>query len=421
MNKLRIIIFSFFIAGMFTVPLVSADTVSFPTFSYEGEELQKVRQWEKTWNNKKITAENVDQVKDFVQEGVYTAIKDPGIFNAKEIWFEIVPYKPYTLSKGVIEATQKYSSASKLDDKEMLIGYGKVAGIPFPQPKTGIEMAWNFDSNTRGDSHQEKQFGTIVDCKTGFERTSEQERYELFWIGRYDAPPVPIIEKEKNPRGIARSFFQRMLQPADFIDTTILEIKYIDPHRGEDLWVYTSMFRRIRRYANNQRTDSIDGTDMIYDDQDGWYTHLIHNTYEYKGRADLLVPRHQDSAKLEKAKGQGYWNGFQRERANHWVVEVKNKDKNYVYSKQIWYLDPETWQMNSKVMYNRQGQLWKMYEFGYNEYPSYGGQTTTVFNSEHIVDFLRYHGSTSLRNVLSVGTDIPLTQFRTKALKEKSY
>jgi hypothetical protein len=212
-----------------------------------------------------------------------------------------------------------------------------------------------------------------------------------------------------------------MAAPADFIDTTILEIKYLEPHRGEDLWVYTAMFRRIRRYANNQRTDSIDGTDMIYDDQDGWYTHLIHNTYDYKGRADLLVARHQDSKKLEKAKGQGYWNGFQRERVNNWVVEVKSKDKNYIYSRQIWYLDPESWQMNFKVMYNRQGQLWKMYEMAYDELPSYGGQTTPIFTSEHIVDFLRRHGSTSVRNVQSIGIDIPLTQFQTKALKEKSY
>ncbi len=394
---------------------------SFPVPSYEGEDLQKVRLWEKTWNNKKITAENVDQVKDFVHEGVYKAIKDPGIFRAKDIWFEVVPYRPYTLSKGFIEATQKNSVSSRLDDKDMLVGYGTSSGIPFPQPKTGIEMAWNFDSNTRGDSHHEIQFGTVVDCKSGFERTSEQHRWELFWIGRYDVPPVPVIEKEKNPRGIARSFFQRMAAPADFIDTTILEIKYIEPKRGEDLWVYTAMFRRIRRYANNQRTDSIDGTDMIYDDQDGWYTHLIHNTYDYKGRADLLVARHQDPEKLEKAEGQGYWNGIQRERANHWVLEVKNKDKNYIYSRQLWYLDPETWQMNFKVMYNRQGQLWKMYELFYDEFPSYGGQTTPIFNSEHIIDFLRNHGSTSIRNIQSVGKDIPLTQFQTQALNVKSY
>jgi len=416
MNKTVMVVLSI----LFSVQCFASE-VSFPVPAYDAEELQKVRLWEKTWSNKKITADNVDQVKDFVHEGVYTAIKEPGIFGAKEIWFETVPYRPYKISKGVIESTKKYAPTSKLDEKGMRVGYGEVAGIPFPHPKTGLEMAWNFDSNTRGDSHTEIQRGTVVDCRTGFERTSKNKRWELFWVGRYDVPPLPAIEKKNNPRGIARSFFQRLAAPADFIDTTILEIKYVDPHRSEDLWVYTAMFRRIRRYANNQRTDSIDGTDMIYDDQDGWYTHLHHNTYDYKGRADLLVARHQDSDNLEKAEGQGYWNGFQRERVNNWVVEVKSKDKNYIYGKQLWYLDPETWQMNFKVMYNRQGQLWKMYEFGYNEHPSYGGEMTPIFNTEHIIDFLRRHGSTSLRGIQEVGVDIPLTQFRTKSLKEKSY
>jgi len=398
-----------------------AEEISFPTVSYEGEELAAVKLWEKSWSGKKITAENVDQVKDFLHEGAYNAVKNPEIFGADAIWFEVVPYRPYTLSKGIIEATKKYAPNSKLDEKGGLVGYGDVAGIPFPQPKTGIEMAWNFDGNTRGDSHTEVQFGAVVDCKTRFERETEQHRWELYWIGRCDVPPTPAFSKEVNPRGIARSFFQRHTAPADFVDTTMLEIKYKDPHRMEDLWVYTAMFRRIRRYANNQRTDSIDGTDMIYDDQDGWYTSVLHNTYEFKGREDLLVVRHQDAAKVERIKGQGYWSGLQRERANLWVVEVKNNDKNYIYGKQIWYLDPEDWHMDFKVMYNRQGQMWKMYEFGFDEFPSYGGQTTPIFNTEHIVDFLRNHGSASKRGIKEVGLEIPTTLFRTKSLKQKSY
>jgi hypothetical protein len=160
---------------------------------------------------------------------------------------------------------------------------------------------------------------------------------------------------------------------------------------------------------------------MVYDDHDGWYTHLIHNTYTYLGRADLLVGRHQNQKTLQRVKGQGFWNGVNRERANHWVVEVKNKDKGYIYSKQTWYLDPETWQMNFKVMYNRQGELWKLFEMFYNEQPSYGGQKTAFFNSEHIVDFIRRHGSPNHRDVKTIGLDIPLTLYRTKSLKEKSY
>jgi hypothetical protein len=303
----------------------------------------------------------------------------------------------------------------------MLAGYGEVAGTPFPQPKTGLEIAWNFDGNTRGDSVHEILAGEVIDCRSRKERKTEQHRWDMYWIGRCDVPPVPKIPDEKNRKGLARSFFQRHAQPADFVDTTMLEVKYIDFKRPEDLWVYTAMFRRIRRYATSQRTDTIDGTDMVYDDHDGWYTHIIHNTYSYKGRADLLYPRHHDNSKQQRITGQGFWSGVQRERINHWVVEVKNKDKDYIYSKQIWYLDPETWQMNFKVMYNRQGQLWKLFEQLYNEYPSYGGEKTAFFSGDHIVYFIRRHGSADRRIVKEIGIDVPLTLYRTKSLKERSY
>ncbi len=398
-----------------------AGEVTFPTPCYQGAELEKIRAWEKSWVGKKITSENVDTVKEYLHDGIYKAIKDPVLFGAQTVWFEIVPYRQYNPTNGMIQATLKYALSSKLDERKNLVGYGDVAGIPFPQPESGVQMAWNFDANTKGDSHHLLHRGTVVDCRTKHERDAGHLRWEMRWMGRYDVPPVPKIPEEKNPRGIVLSFFQRHIAPPDFVDTTMLELKYKDLDRETDLWVYTAMFRRIRRYATSQRTDTIDGTDMIYDDQDGWYTHPGHNTYTFKGRKELLVARHQDPENLEKIKGQGFWSGIQRERVNHFVVEAVNKNKDYIYSKQIWYLDPETWQMNFKVMYNRQGELWKMYEMFYNEYPSYGGQKTAIFNGEHIFDFIRRHGSPGNREIKGIGIDIPLTKFQVKSLKQRSY
>jgi hypothetical protein len=321
----------------------------------------------------------------------------------------------------MIAATKKYAPASKLNNDDMLAGYGNVAGIPFPQPKTGLEMAWNFDGNSKGDSHQEKNHGDVVNCQQKNERNAGMLRWELYWIGRVDSEPLPRFPEKENERGIARSWFQRHTAPVDFVDTTILELKYLDHTKQEDLWVYTVMFRRIRRYTASQRTDSIDGTDMIYDDQDGWYTHVTRNTYDSKGRADLLVARHQDASQLQRVKGQAFWNGVQRERVNHWVVEVKSKDPGYLYSKQIWYLDPETWQMNFKVMYNRKGELWKMYELFYDEYPNASGGKTSLFSAEHSLDLIRHHGSPNVREMKDVGAYIRPDYFQTKSLKEKSY
>ncbi len=398
-----------------------AGEVNFPTPSYEAEELQKVRAWEKTWAGKKVSTENIDQVKEFLHEAVVNTIKNPGGFGAESLWFTVVPYRPYAISSGMTAATKKFAPSSKLDSDDMLAGYGDVAGIPFPQPKTGIEMAWNFAGNTKGDSHREKNTGDVVNCQQKTERHAGLLRWELYWIGRVDSEPLPRIPAQENPRGIARSWFQRHTAPVDFVDSTMLELQYLDHTKQEDLWVYTQMFRRIRRYTASQRTDSIDGTDMIFDDQDGWYTHLIHNTYDFKGRADILVARHQDAGQLQRVKGQAFWNGMQRERANHWVVEVKSKQPGYVYSKQIWYLDPDNWQMNFKVMYNRKGELWKLYELFYDEHPTACGQKTSVFTAEHSLDLIRHHGSPNIRETTDVGAYIRPDYFQTQSLKEKSY
>ena len=80
--------------------LCGAGEISYPTFSYNDQELAKVREWEKTWVGKKVTTETIDQVKDFLSEPVYKAMKDPKVVGIDSLWFEVVPYRPYTVSKG---------------------------------------------------------------------------------------------------------------------------------------------------------------------------------------------------------------------------------------------------------------------------------------------------------------------------------
>ena len=144
----------------FSFPMLcQAGEVTYPTFSYNDQELAKVREWEKTWVGKKVTTETIDQVKDFLSEPVYKAMKNPKTMGVDSLWFEVVPYRPYTVSKGMIEATKKYAPDSKIINQDQLDKFGDVAGIPFPQPKDGTEMAWNMDGNTRGDTHHLHESG----------------------------------------------------------------------------------------------------------------------------------------------------------------------------------------------------------------------------------------------------------------------
>jgi hypothetical protein len=359
---------------------------------------------------------------------VYTIMKNPKGFGADEVWFEVVPYRPYKVSKGLIESTLKYAPQAKFDENMALANYGNVAGIPFPQPDltdavlAGTQMAWNFDGFTHGDSHH--LYGrpmTIVDCRTGLERSAGQLRWEMYWAGRHDVPPKP--ELPKNKRGIHRTFYQRHTDPPDFADTGVLEVKYKDTGRDCDLWIYTAMFRRIRRYTTKQRTDMIDGTDLVYDDNHGWYTHINLNTYKFIGQKDLLLWRHQDDPynKLTRKTGQGVWSGIQRERVNCFIIEAVNKDPDYIYSKRVWYLDPENWQMNAQVMYDRQGKLWKILEWGWEEFPGYGGELVSQTNCEYSTDLIRRHGSVGQSKIEKLGVSFPTQMFSIAALQQQTY
>jgi hypothetical protein len=90
----------------FTCVSSRAEDVRYPVPSYEGEALEQVKQWEKTWAGKKIDPTNIDGVKELVPKSLYSIIKDPEKWG--EVWFEIVPYRQIMPTKGDLEFTKKY-------------------------------------------------------------------------------------------------------------------------------------------------------------------------------------------------------------------------------------------------------------------------------------------------------------------------
>jgi hypothetical protein len=64
---------------------------NWPEQSYQGEELKKVREWEKTWAGKKINKDNIDQVKNFMSDQFYQVFKNPKEWGADDLFFTIVP------------------------------------------------------------------------------------------------------------------------------------------------------------------------------------------------------------------------------------------------------------------------------------------------------------------------------------------
>ena len=86
--------------------------------------------------------------------------------------------------------------------------------------------------------------------------------------GRTDLPPMP--EWLPNPKGIRYFNNLTMDYPYDLKGTMRFLIRYEDPKKDDDIWMYIPTMRRVRRMSGAQRQDSFGGTDSSYDDIRGF-------------------------------------------------------------------------------------------------------------------------------------------------------
>jgi len=388
---------------------------------YMHDELQQVRHWEETWAGKKIDKTTVDQVAAFLPQSYVSIYKKPEIWGAprKGFYFYITPYRRAGETSGMAQATKKYAHTVAMDNRGHLIKYAGIAGRPFPQPKTGLEIAWNFDFNTHGDSCFYNRAGYNIVPASRTERVGDQDAWELFWIHRVDVDPRPVFPE--NSKGIARSTFYHMYSPAEYKNTRMFNLRYIDINKSDNAYLWFSAFRRIQRISNTERTDSIDGTDLIYDDEYFWDGQILRNTYSWKGYKELLCARHLDIAKTERQPGQTLLNNLSRERTKTLVVEVISTDQNYLYGKRIWYVDPETFLVSWTEIYDRQMRLWKCFENLTCDVKTKNGETKNFIVGTHFVDLQRRHAGTWKNSRMEVGISIPQNMFTLYNLQKGGY
>ena len=393
---------------------------------FNAEELAKVRAWEKTWAGKRIDRTNIDQIKEFVPQPIYDVIVEKEKWGDFDFWFKVVPYKTYEPTPGQIKATAKYSPTSKFASEAydaLLVNYEDIAGVPFPKPKTGQEIAWNFNSWSRGDTVYKKGGGFTVNAKSTMERYTGQFYWRTFYANRVDLGPLPKLPPKKNPRGIRRANVMRMTAPTSMTDFATFYVKYIDMNKEDDSWLYWPRFRKIIRLQSDQRDDTVDGTDLINDDETGYDGRMNKNKYKLLGRKQLLMCRRADPEGYERKEGMVMMGGLQKEMSNVYVVEVVTQTPGYVYSKQIWYVDPETWVLNYKECYDGQGRLWKFFESYQNMIKSHASDKgfVPIQNGSTFIDLIRRHGTPGSETMFKVGTHIPLNTYSLRSLERKGY
>ena len=425
MKKVRCLMFRLWLLGalIFFLAPVHAGANEVIGAAYTPDELAKVKDWEKTWVGKKIDKTNIDQVAAFIPESYVGLIKEAAKWGAppEGNYFTVVAYQPVPETRGFVAATKKYAPMVKKNPDGTIANYAEIAGRPFPEPKDGLEAAYNFEFNNHGDAAKYRKYSPNISPASKTERLSDQEYLECFFIHRTEKDPLPVVAD--NPRGMHRAYFLNMFKPAEFLNTRMFNIRYIDPKKEDDAYLWYSQFRRIRRLSTNQRTDTIDGSEIVYDDEYMWDGQLTRNTYTLKGKKDLLSSRHTDLKAATRQDGQALMNGITIERCNTYVIDVVNKDPKYLYSKRVWYLDPETALILWTEIYDANGKFWKCFMNNINLLPTKTGDQKSFIVGTQYEDFQNVHAGLSQQDYYykpEISIDVPEDTFTVGNL-QKTY
>lgn len=236
--------------------------------------------------------------------------------------------------------------------------------VPFPVPKTGAEVVWNFKLRWAGIGKIE-QYTTIFSTKGGDFARLKQKQYVMTPLAD------PNVEDPKQVAGLEWQIFNEVIEPASRVGEIILALNYIDKPSG-DAWLYFPGQRRVRRMPTFSYDNPIPGYENLeMVDQYPMYAGAI-DRYDWKllGKREVYVPynsykfreRRRD---LKEIYGAEYTNRdlMRYELHRVWVVEgTVKKGMRHNATRRVFYIDEDSWQMLHVDLYDAQGKLWRVQE-----------------------------------------------------------
>ncbi|MDT8318442.1 MAG: outer membrane lipoprotein-sorting protein [bacterium] len=178
----------------------------------------------------------------------------------------------------------------------------------------GIVKKW--DGRDKGKDLVSKSTFTLIN-KRGQERVRKTRRYWIDMEGKNGLDEKSII------------FFD---EPSDVKGTSLLNWSYEDAEKDDDQWLYLPALRKIKRIASSDKEKSFMGSDLTFDDMGD--RNIMEDEYKLLGE--------------ENFNGHGCF-----------VVEMTPKDKKYMYSRKVKWIDAAQFIDYKTEFYDRKGRFLK--------------------------------------------------------------
>ncbi|MGY4819233.1 DUF1329 domain-containing protein [Pseudomonas chlororaphis subsp. piscium] len=308
-----------------------------------------------------ITAQNVEQYKDKLAPGQYAMFKR---------YPETYKMPVYPSHRGATVPADVFAAIKENATKTNLVSGGNglenfKTAIPFPIPKSGVEVIWNHITRYRGGSVTRLVTQATPQANGSFSLVYFQDQF-VFRDKMKDYDPA-------NPGNILFYFKQKVTAPARLAGGVLLVHETLDQVKEpRSAWVYNAGQRRVRRApqvsydgpgtaADGLRTS--DNLDMYNGAPDRY-------DWKLEGKKEMYIASNSyklDSPQLKYAEiiKAGHINQdlarYELRRVWHVVATLKEGQR-HIYAKRDFYIDEDTWQAAVIDHYDGRGQLWRVAE-----------------------------------------------------------
>lgn len=261
---------------------------------------------------------------------------------------------------------------------------GCIGGTPFPIPKDGVEVMWNFLMRVEAPSI-EYRFKNIVGNADGSHTLATRNEIAFQYPQYYeDATP-------ENWSGEYAMFRFNTLEPPFKAGESLVIRDSIDQKNARQAWQYLVGQRRVRRAP----TVSYDTPDFVasganyFDEVQGFFGALDRYEWKLVGKQEMLIPYNNNGligARLDDAIAKNHLNPdhVRWEKHRVWVVEANVAGgKRHAVPKRRYYLDEDTWLIALVDGYDAEDKLWRTTQvtpFVVPSIPATLIKTATVFN-----------------------------------------
>jgi len=286
---------------------------------------------------------------------------------AHDYYMDVYPtHRNYEFHEKYLDATRESAEKTHLDESLRLVGYK--GGVPFREPKNGIEAICNA-----------RRAGTVFDLKVIFVHRSvapsgtiTEHTFDYRFISLDDDMRL-LGKKVGAPDGVLYKNKYRFLRSPSYAGSILLNIGYLDDEKPIDTWAYIPEFRTVRRMPPNvldpsrklSKSTTIDDLSVIL-----YRESLIDWDWKLQGRREMYVPANnyelwRPGTTVEEMCLPLSINPkhIRYELRRVWVVEgIFRGNHEHPYGRRLRYFDEDTWFLVMSDNLGKKGELLRFVE-----------------------------------------------------------